>query len=120
LARGAIYHRVVQFFGKYDFLLSPAAMVPPFDVRTRWIRGLDGVEFDNYVEWLRLAYGITLTSCPAISVPCGFTGNGRPVGLQIVGRPRGEAALLSAAAAFEGMAGLAKLLPIEPRAGKAL
>jgi amidase len=120
LARGAIYHRVVQFFGKYDFLLSPAAMVPPFDVKTRWIRGLDGVEFDNYVEWLRLAYGITLTSCPAISVPCGFTGDGRPVGLQIVGKPRGEAALLSAAAAFEGMAGLAKLLPIEPRAGKAL
>jgi amidase len=87
-------------------------------VKTRWIREINGVVFDNYVEWLRLAYAITLTSCPAISVPCGFTKDGRPVGLQMVGKPRGEAALLSAAAAFEEMTGLAKQLPIEPRAGK--
>jgi amidase len=117
LARGALYHRIVRFFRTHDFLLSPAAPVPPFDVKTRWIREINGVVFDNYVEWLRLAYAITLTSCPAISVPCGFTEDGRPVGLQIVGKPRGEAALLSAAAAFEEMTGLSKQLPIEPRAG---
>jgi amidase len=96
-------------------LLCPAAIVPPFDVKTRWIRELDGIHFDDYVDWLRIASAITLTSCPALSVPCGFTTEGRPVGLQIVGPPRGEAALLSAALAFEDMIGLAALLPIEPR-----
>jgi amidase len=118
LARGALYHRMAKFFGTYDLLLCPAAIVPPFDVKQRSIRELNGVTFDNYVEWIRITYAVTLTSCPAISVPCGFTRNGRPVGLQMVGRPRGEAALLSAAAAFEEMMGLAKQLPIEPRAGQ--
>src|SRR5262245_36794660 len=118
LARGALYHRVAKFFNSYDLLLCPAAIVPPFDVKQRSIRELNGVTFDNYVEWIRITYAVTLTSCPAISVPCGFTRNGRPVGLQMVGRPRGEAALLSAAAAFEEMTGLAKQLPIEPRPGQ--
>jgi amidase len=118
LARGALYHRIVRFFQTHDLLLCPAAPVAPFDVKIRWIREINGVVFDNYVEWLRLAYAITLTSCPAISVPCGFTKDGRPVGLQMVGKPRGEAALLSAAAAFEEMTGLARQLPIEPRTGK--
>ncbi|HEX6093840.1 MAG TPA: amidase family protein, partial [Dongiaceae bacterium] len=118
LARGTLYHRIVRFFQTHDLLLCPVAPVAPFDVKTRWIREINGVVFDNYVEWLRLAYAITLTSCPAISVPCGFTRDGRPVGLQMVGKPRGEAALLSAAAAFEEMTGLAKQLPIEPRRPK--
>ncbi|HVR65828.1 MAG TPA: amidase family protein [Verrucomicrobiae bacterium] len=118
LARGTLYHRIVQFFQTHDLLLCPVAPVAPFDVKTRWIREINGVVFDNYVEWLRLAYAITLTSCPAISVPCGFTRDGRPIGLQMVGKPRGEAALLSAAAAFEEMTGLAKQLPIDPRAGR--
>ena len=115
LARGAIYGRIAEFFRSHDLLLCPAAIVPAFDVKTRWIRELDGVTFDDYVDWLRIASAITLTSCPALSVPCGFTRDGRPVGLQIVGRPRGEAALLSAARAFEEMMGFATLLPIVPR-----
>jgi amidase len=60
-----------------------------------------------------------MTSCPSIAVPAGFTADGRPVGVQIVGRPRGEAALLSAAAAFEEATGLAKLTPIDPKPGPA-
>jgi amidase len=116
LARGALYHRMVAFFRTYDLLLCPAACVPPFDVRTRWLKELNGVAFDNYVEWIRITYAITLTGCPALSLPCGFTRDGRPVGLQMVGRPRGEAELLSAAAALEEILDVAKLLPIEPRA----
>ena len=119
LVRGEVHRRVAEFFRTYDLLACPAAIVPPFDVGTRWIRELDGVDFDNYVGWLRITCAITLTACPAISVPCGFTRNGRPVGLQIVGRPRGEAALLSAARAFEEMMGLAQLTPIEPRSRRA-
>jgi amidase len=115
LARGALYHRVVDFFRSYDLLLCPAACVPPFDVKLRWLKELDGVAFDNYVEWIRITYAITLTSCPALSLPCGFTRDGRPVGLQMVGRPRGEAELLGAAAALEEILDIARLVPIDPR-----
>jgi len=114
-ARGALYHRIVAFFRDYDLLLCPAACLPPFPVEQRWVREVAGVSFDNYVDWLQLASMITLTSCPALSVPCGFTRDGRPVGLQMVGRPRGEAALLSAAAAFEAIAGLDRQVPLDPR-----
>jgi len=113
--RGALYRDAARFFRNYDLLLCAAACVPPFDVKTRWLAELGGETFDNYVEWIRITYAVTLTSCPAISVPCGFTRDGRPIGLQIVGRPRGEAALLSAAAAFEDATGLAAQVPIDPR-----
>jgi amidase len=79
------------------------------------VKEIAGVAFSNYVEWLRMSFLATLCSLPAISVPCGFTRDGRPVGLQIIGRPRGEAELLSAAAAFEELTGLARQLPIDPR-----
>lgn len=117
LTRGAIYHRVAAFFRTYDLLLCPAACAPPLDVKIRWLRELNGVTFDNYVEWLRIAYAITLTSCPALSLPCGFTRDGRPVGLQMVGRPRGEAELLSSAAALEEVLDIARLVPVSPKAG---
>jgi amidase len=116
LARGALHHRVVEFFRSYDLLLCPAACVPPFDVKVRWLKELNGVAFDNYVEWIRITYAVTLTSCPALSLPCGFTRDGRPVGLQMVARPRGEAELLGAAAALEEILDIAKLVPIDPQA----
>ena len=82
-----------EFFTRYDLLLCPAACTPPFDVGTRWLTALDGVAFDNYVEWIRITYAVTLTSCPVIAMPAGFTGSGLPVGLQLIGRPRGEVAV---------------------------
>ncbi|MGD9510561.1 MAG: amidase family protein, partial [Geminicoccaceae bacterium] len=68
-----------------------------------------------YIDWVAINYAITLTGCPALSLPCGFTASGLPVGLQIVGRPRGEAELLAAAAALEDALGLAGSVPIDPR-----
>jgi amidase len=70
---------------------------------------------DTYLDWMRSCYYITVTGLPAISVPCGFTAAGLPIGLQLVGKPRGEAALLSAAAIFETRHFQAALLPIDPR-----
>ena len=113
--RGRLFNVMTEFFRDHDLLLCPAAPVPSFDVKTRWVKEIAGVAFTNYVEWLRMSFLATLCALPAIAVPCGFTRDGRPVGLQIIGRPRGEAALLAAAAAFEDMTDLAKDLPIDPR-----
>jgi amidase len=78
---------------------------------------VEGHTFDSYFEWYTISYAITITSCPAISVPCGFTPDGLPIALQLVGRPRGEFALLGASALFEEMMGIAGQLPIDPRPG---
>ena len=114
-ARGQLYHRVLAFMKDYDLLLVPAASLPPFDVATRWIRSLEGENFESYVEWIRITYALTLTSLPILCLPCGLTDDGLPIGLQLVGRPRGEAALLSAGAALEEVFGLAHRLPLDPR-----
>lgn len=113
--RGALFHRLVQFFNDYDLLLCPTTAVPPFDVQTRWVREIEGVVLDNYMAWLYITAVLTLTACPVLSLPCGFTDQGLPVGLQLVAPPRGEAALLSAAAAIEEILGVARAVPIDPR-----
>jgi amidase len=113
--RGRLYHRAVAFMRDYDLLLVPAASLPPFDVGITWIRALEGESFDNYVEWIRITYALTLTALPILCLPCGVTEDGLPVGLQLVGRPRGEMSLLQAGAALEDLFGLAGRLPIDPR-----
>jgi amidase len=114
-ARGRIFQSMHAFFERHDLLLCPTACTPPYDVNQRFVTEVAGCKFESYIDWLRLVSAITLTSCPAMSLPCGFTAAGLPVGLQLVGRPRGEAVLLSAAAALEDALGLARLTPIAPR-----
>lgn len=114
-ARGELFYRVAEFFETYDLLLCPAAIVPPFDATTRYVSEVEGHSFDNYIDWLLIASAVTLSSCPALSLPCGFTRDSLPVGLQMVGRPRGEAGLLRAAALLEDTLGLAGKVPIDPR-----
>ena len=115
--RGAIYQRVTAWFEDYDVLAVPAAIVPPFDVDIRYLEKLGDHDFGNYVDWLYITFAITLTGLPVISVPCGFTASGLPVGIQLVGRPRGEAELIRYAAKFEEIVGLAEIVPIDPRPG---
>ncbi len=102
--RTALYHRVRQFFEKYDLLLTPTVSVPPFPQEMIYPQEVNGKPMKNYQEWLYLTYAITITGLPVISVPCGFTSEGLPVGLQIVGRRLAEATVLKAAAAFEAIA----------------
>jgi amidase len=118
LARGRYLARAGAFFEEYDLLLSPATIVPPYPVEQRFVAELGDHKFDNYVEWLSIAYAITLTGYPAVSVPAGFTHDVLPVGLQLVGGPRGEADLLSAANLYEELTGFANLVPMDPRAPK--
>jgi len=113
--RLAMTERTLEFFQSYDLLLSPATIVPPFPVGNRYVAECGGKTFGNYVEWLGIAYAITLVCCPALSLPCGFTASGLPVGLQIVAPPRGEAQLLAGAKVLEDILGLRNSTPIDPR-----
>ncbi|MAF49325.1 MAG: amidase family protein [Rhodospirillales bacterium] len=113
-ARGALISRVAEFLGHYDLLLCPAAPVPPFDVTIRYVDRIGDVTFDNYIEWIAITYCITLTACPVLSLPCGFTGSGLPVGLQLVAANGEEARLLSQASAMEALFAVSAGLPIEP------
>ncbi|WP_119418347.1 amidase [Desertibaculum subflavum] len=114
-ARGELYQRASAFFRKYDILALPAAPIPPFDHSIRYPETVEGVTMPTYISWVRVTFAVTLTSLPAISIPCGFTKDGLPVGLQLVGPPRGEARLLSAAAMLEAALGLKDATPIDPR-----
>ena len=113
-ARGQLYGQVEKFFETYDLLITPAAIVPPFALDLHAVDEVNGRKFENYYDWYTIAYAITITSLPALSLPCGFTKAGLPVALQLVGRSRGEAELLSAAALLESVLGIAPMLPIDP------
>jgi amidase len=113
--RVTMTERTLKFFESYDLLLCPATIVPPYPIENRYVAECDGKKFDNYVEWLGIVYAITLACCPALSLPCGFTRSGLPIGLQMVAAPRGEAALLAGAKALEDILGLRGTTPIEPR-----
>ena len=114
LAWAALYQRVAQFFNSYDLLLCPAVITPPFEVETRYLEEFRGVKFASYVDWLILTLAITVTSCPAVSMPAGFTKSGLPVGLQMVCASRREELLFGAAALFEEAAGMADKTPMNP------
>jgi amidase len=116
--RIAMTERTLAFFESYDLLLAPATIVAPFPIENRYVAECAGRKFNNYVEWLGIVYAITLACCPALSLPCGFTASGLPVGLQMVAPPRGEARLLAGAKMLEDILGLRGTTPIDPRAPK--
>src|SRR5687768_18518434 len=90
-----------QFLEKYDFFVCPVNQLPPFSVDLDYPREIAGVKMTNYLDWMKSCYYITLTTHPAISVPAGFTDDGLPVGIQIVGRYRDDFGVLQFAHAFE-------------------
>ena len=112
--RGEIYQNAAAFMADVDLLLTPATIVPPYPVDDRYVSQCNGVEFETYIDWLSIAYAITLTSLPALSVPCGMTDQGLPVGMQLVGKPRGEDQLLSHAHWVETVLGR-MATPISPQ-----
>jgi amidase len=101
--RTELFHRMRRFLEHYEFLLCPVSQLPPYDVTVEWPRSVAGVPMDNYLDWMKSCYYITITSHPAVSVPAGFTGDDPPlpVGLQIVGRYRDDIGVLRLAHAFE-------------------
>jgi amidase len=107
----ALYHRVREFMATYEFLICPVSQAPPFDVTQPYLTAINGVPMDTYIDWMRSCYYISVTGHPAISVPCGFTPEGLPVGVQIVGRHRDELGVLQLAHAFEQATGFWRRRP---------
>jgi len=99
--RSELFQRMRTFLEKYEFLLCPVNQLPPFPVEVEWPREIAGVPLGNYLDWMKSCYYITITSHPAVSVPAGFTPEGLPVGLQIVGRYRDDFGVLQLAHAYE-------------------
>ncbi|PYM33973.1 MAG: amidase [Candidatus Rokuibacteriota bacterium] len=109
--RTALWHRVREFYARWDLIIAPTTAISPFPVELPFPTDVAGKPMTSYIEWLLPTYCFTVVGVPAITVPCGFTGDGLPVGLQIAGPWRGEARVLRAAAAFEAAQPWAHLRP---------
>ena len=109
--RTELFHRMRRFLETYEFLLAPVNQLPPFPVEMEYPTEIAGVKLGNYLDWMKSCYYVTITSHPAISVPAGFTPEGLPVGLQIVGRYRDDFGVLQLAHAFEQATGIWKRRP---------
>ena len=109
--RTALFHRVREFMQNYDFLALPVSQVPPFPIEQEFVSEINGVKMETYLDWMRSCYFISVTGQPAISVPCGFTEDGLPVGLQLVGKPQDDLGVLQLAYAFEKASGFYQQIP---------
>jgi amidase len=106
-----LFHRLREFFERYDVLLLPVSQVAPFDAGLEYPADIAGVAQETYLDWMRSAYWVSATGCPALSVPAGFTGDGLPVGLQVVGPHRADLLVLQVGHAFEQQTGYARRRP---------
>ena len=111
LRHGQLLERVRRFFDHHAVLLCAVNQVPPFDASLTWPSSIEGVPMEHYVAWMRSAYWISATFGPALSVPAGFTADGLPVGLQIVGRFRDDWTVLQIGHAFEQATGVGSRRP---------
>ena len=111
LEHGRLLERMRKFQDTYEFTLCAVNQLPPFDAAIDWSKEIAGVSMEHYIAWMKSAYWITATFCPAISVPAGFTSDGLPVGLQIVGGYRDDLGVLQIAHALEQATGFGRTRP---------
>jgi amidase len=109
--RTTLGQRMVDFFTDHDVLVMPVSQVPPFPADQEFPTSINGRPMGSYLDWMRSAYFITVTGCPAISVPAGFTPDGLPVGIQVVAPHNQERRLLEVAHAFEQATGYGERRP---------
>jgi amidase len=99
--RTAWYQAVRALFDKYDFMIAPASQVFPFDAGIHWPREIAGKPMDTYHRWMEVMIPISMSGCPALSVPAGFNEHGLPMGIQIVGPNHAEMSCIQLAYAYE-------------------
>ena len=104
-----------NFFKKNNFLICPSASVPPFSVDKPFITEIEGQKCETYIDWFSITFAITMTSCPTLCIPCGFTEKGLPIGIQIVAPPRHEANLINVGHKLQTIFGISNQLPVSPR-----
>jgi amidase len=109
-ARARLVARVGAFFQDVDLLIGPTTQVLPFDIETDWVREVEGRRMATYIQWMESCSWITVTTCPALSLPAGFR-DGLPVGAQLIAPLRADAFLLRAAKAVEAVTGFAAQCP---------
>jgi amidase len=109
--RTKVFNTMKAFMDRYEFLVVPVNQVPPFSVDEPFPTTINGVAMETYIDWMKSCFYITVTGHPAISVPCGFSPEGLPVGVQIVGRYRDEFGVLQLAKAFESATGVGRRRP---------
>src|SRR5580700_478634 len=111
-AHGQLWRHFQAFLEKYEYFILPTTQVPPFDINTPYPKEIAGVKFDSYIDWMKSCWYISATGNPAATVPGGFTSEGLPVGVQIVGRDRQDFSVLQMAHAFEQATGFGKKQPV--------
>ncbi|MBT6273766.1 MAG: amidase [Chromatiales bacterium] len=112
--RAELVRRMERFFDSHDCLVCPAASITPFPVEQRYVEEIDGQPCQTYIDWFSITFAITMTGCPSLSLPCGLSDDGLPIGMQLIGKPRGERALLRAAHQLEGLLGMSDKVPVVP------
>lgn len=112
--RTKITHQMATFFQKHDLLLCPTVSVPPFPRELRYVETIADQPTATYIDWIAITFAITMTGCPALSLPVGHTASGLPVGLQVIGPCRAEGSLLRACHRMEEVFALAAGMPIDP------
>ena len=111
-ARAGIYNDTMKFFDKFDFLIVPSSIVPPFNSQNKWVKKVEGTTFDNYVSWLMIAASISLTNCPSIALATSFSKDNAPFGIQIVAPPHEEQKLINFAKSLEENINISDMVPI--------
>jgi amidase len=111
IAHTLMWRRFQTFLEKYEYFILPTTQLPPFDINTPWPSEINGVHFTNYIDWMKSCWYISATGNPAASVPAGFTPQGLPVGLQMVGRDKQDFSVLQLAHAFEQATNFGKRRP---------
>jgi amidase len=110
--RTALYQRLCNFKGEYEFFILPVNQVLPFDVNTHSPTEIAGVKMENYLAWMKSAYYISTAGNPAMSVPCAFSSSGLPIGIQIVGRHHDDWGVLQLGYAFEQATNIGRRRPV--------
>ena len=110
--RGEIYNNTIEFFKKFDFLIVPSAIVPPFKSSDNWVKKVENTVFDNYVSWLMIAASVSLTGCPSIALATSFSRENAPYGIQIITAPHKEQKLINFAKSIEENINISEMIPI--------
>lgn len=114
-SRSVLYANMQSFLGRYDVLACAVVGLEPTFAEVEYPTSVAGIPMTDYLGWLRFSFLATTTSLPALSLPVGFTASGMPVGIQLIGPPRGEAKVLAVAKALEDVVGFRGRTPIDPR-----